>query len=330
MAKETIRQLILVGLAVLSINCGPISNVKITNINSSESTPVSPSDFRWKEIVLPIFGDILVLDKSRVYVIGETGFASLDSSLEKPRFIPFTIEKAFLTSDGGLTRRKMNLSGGRRDTEDRYTAMLCWADDAVFNADVLWVYAICEHTSQIWKVRFSDEHAVVDLTDFTHRSGSETEVLGPGELPDSGEPLLFPSRMADGSALLSEKRGGGFYLQWQSEDRRQIVDIDFVGKTGWLVIYGGGLMQSSDNGRNWKPIAAIPMKPDDYLVAMGFRDENEGFVVERHSILRTTDGGKTWVVQLEKAERSLTGIVVDDDIAFVYSDEGDLYVNIIR
>jgi len=328
MAKETIKQIILLTIAVLSINCGPTPDGKSPIGNIPDSEAVLPSNFEWKEIVLPIYGYVLVVEKDRVFIIGETGFASLDSSLEKPRLIPFKFEKAFLTTDGGLTRKRMIVSGERRDNEERYTAELCGAENAVFNADVLWVFAICEHTSQVWKVRFSNEGAVIDLTDFTYRSGSETEVLGPRGLPDSADPLLIPSLMADGSALLSETKNGDFFVRWQGEDQRQIVDLDFAGKNGWLLIHGGKLLHSGDNGKNWKPIGTIPMKPDGYLVGLGFRDEKEGFVVERHSVLKTTDGGRTWAVQLENTERSLSEITVDYDIALVYSDEGDVYVNL--
>ena len=90
---------------------------------------------------------------------------------------------------------------------------------------------------------------------------------------------------------------------------------------GWALIgMNGDLFATSDGGRTWVGQAT---GYDGELLALNFVDPLRGWIVGRYAVLRTVDGGQTWMRQptpeLKREDGSLIGLT---DVAFVDGRQG--------
>jgi photosystem II stability/assembly factor-like uncharacterized protein len=93
---------------------------------------------------------------------------------------------------------------------------------------------------------------------------------------------------ADGGQNWTTQRSG------TSEILRAVFFID--ARTGWAV---GGLntktlLKTTDSGTNWTDITPANIN-EKQLRDIAFADANNGWLIHRDSIYRTTDGGTTWI-----------------------------------
>jgi photosystem II stability/assembly factor-like uncharacterized protein len=72
------------------------------------------------------------------------------------------------------------------------------------------------------------------------------------------------------------------------------TDIFFAAADmGFVTTDAGALYRTTDGGTSWSPVAAAPQ----HLDSIWFRDTRTGFAAGGASVLRTSDGGITWVQQ---------------------------------
>jgi photosystem II stability/assembly factor-like uncharacterized protein len=75
----------------------------------------------------------------------------------------------------------------------------------------------------------------------------------------------------------------------------------FEASRGVAVSDGGKIFLTSDGGENWGEVRRWT-GPTDYLFDVEFIDENHGWAVGLAGVLRTTDGGRTWMQMPKKDE----------------------------
>jgi photosystem II stability/assembly factor-like uncharacterized protein len=81
-----------------------------------------------------------------------------------------------------------------------------------------------------------------------------------------------------------------------------VAAVDFVsGGTGWTVTVSGSVYETADGGAHWQPRGDLFRQtpgPPVEIVVVDFVDQSRGWAVTRvgihSSLLRTTDGGRTW------------------------------------
>ena len=116
------------------------------------------------------------------------------------------------------------------------------------------------------------------------------------------------------SILVYTDDGGETWQRQRAPSRTELIHIDFVNdRRGWIVGYGGTILNTVDGGLTWSPQSSNT-KATIYHV--DFRDEKRGWAVgERGTILRTEDGGQTWlaVINGEKATLLSVQFLNDDD-----------------
>lgn len=130
-----------------------------------------------------------------------------------------------------------------------------------------------------------------------------------------------------------------------------ITSVQFASPThGWAVGHSGVVLASSDGGQNWtlqldgNRIAALPASggevsaeappanPGDPLLDVYFSDAQHGHAVGAFGlVLRTDDGGKTWVrcngVLPNPEGRHLYAIRPSGDALYVVGESGSIFVS---
>jgi photosystem II stability/assembly factor-like uncharacterized protein len=97
------------------------------------------------------------------------------------------------------------------------------------------------------------------------------------------------------------------------------MDSDFVGSTGWIV--GGRIHKSTDGGATW----AEQFVSQELLYSVSFADALHGWAVGwGPTILRTTDGGQSWVPQSAGAPTNVYFAVqaVSPEVAWIAGADG--------
>src|SRR5579871_3061223 len=174
----------------------------------------------------------------------------------------------------------------------------CWLRDAVAPAKSV-VHTLCEQGA-MWST--SD----AGLTWAKHETGA-TERLRAMAFLDANRGYV----VGDHGLLLATEDGG---KKWQArtlDTKEHLMDITFVGESGWLSGFQGVLLHSTDGGRTWsKQITGTTQTLETVYIL----DADHGWSVGwAGTILLTTDGGKNWKhVQSDAANWSLTSIEFKD------------------
>lgn len=320
-------------LLMMSCNYNSIISSPIEErINKTKDNmkTVSIPEIKWKAVDLPILGEVLALYKDDIFVVGEQGIISLNQEMEVKKLPPIKIIGSYLTTDGGLIKGSNRLE--KKNVEySYYDSHLCFPQNAAFLSNNLYVFSICEHTTQLWKVTFDTKNTLLSLTNFTYHNidSGDNRVFGPTGLPSTTDKVLLPSFIKKGPALVTEDtKTGNLKVAWQGkEEDGGIVSIDFIGKQGWMLLSGGKILRSYDDGETWQYFSNIPSEAEHNVVEMKFRNEEEGYIVGDKIILSTVDGGKTWKFQNKEIDKILYKIVLDNNIAAIYGGKNSLYIN---
>jgi len=295
-------------------------------VNKIKSEPVS-----WQEISLPISAQTLVLHNGQIILASDEGLVSLTPSEAPKKFPPLKIQNEYVSTDGGLSRKSTEPIKQYPGDEKSYP-YVCSPENAGFLSNDLYVFAICEHTAQLWKVTFGQKNTLLNLTDFTYhdiKSGDDS-VLGPTRLSASDKTIFLPSFVEKGPALLTEDpKTGNLKVIWQGKDEDGgIASVYFIGEQGWMLLSGGKLFRSSDEGKNWQYFSNIPSKAEYNVVGLKFRNAQEGYIVGLEGqILSTVDGGKTWNFQNTGIDASLYKIAIDENTVAASGSYGSLLIN---
>ena len=150
----------------------------------------------------------------------------------------------------------------------------------------------------------------------------------------STKPFLAISCIDEQTAWIGGKAGilyrttdaGATWKLLTPNTTKHIFDMAFVdGSNGVAVGDWGLIMHTSDGGDTWTLLGMpedfvlstmaedIGLEPDDtILYAVSFADDRTGWIVgEFGTILKTTDGGKTWRQQQGPVESTLFGVHFD-------------------
>jgi photosystem II stability/assembly factor-like uncharacterized protein len=174
----------------------------------------------------------------------------------------------------------------------------CWLRDAA-SPEKSVVYTLCEQGA-VWST------ANGGVAWVKHETGA-TERLRAMAFIDVNRGFVI----GDHGLLLATEDGG---KKWQArplETKEHLMDITFVGESGWMSGFQGVLLHSEDGGRTWSKQETGTTQT---LETVYFLDQNHGWSVGwAGTILLTTDGGKSWKhVQSDAANWSLTSVQFKD------------------
>ncbi|MBL0240337.1 MAG: hypothetical protein IPQ00_07160 [Chloracidobacterium sp.] len=75
-----------------------------------------------------------------------------------------------------------------------------------------------------------------------------------------------------------------------------------------MLLSGGKLLRSMDNGGNWVDYSNIPDDAQFKVMNMKMMNESVGFIVGGEGlILRTEDSGKTWTKESSGVDKAFSG-----------------------
>lgn len=98
-----------------------------------------------------------------------------------------------------------------------------------------------------------------------------------------------------GGKILETTDGGFSFEARESGTDLALYDVSVVGEKIWISGQEGLILHSADDG---KTFAAQKSNTQNYLFAIQMIDASRGFAVgDRSTIVKTTDGGKTWVAE---------------------------------
>ena len=111
--------------------------------------------------------------------------------------------------------------------------------------------------------------------------------------------------------ILATVDGGKTWQPRVSGVKEHLMDIAFVGESGWISGYQGIVLHSADGGKTW---ARQPTKTSMTLESIFFLDQDHGWTVGwSGTILRTADDGKTWTtIKVPAAQWTLTAVTFTD------------------
>ena len=117
--------------------------------------------------------------------------------------------------------------------------------------------------------------------------------------------------VGNGGMVLATEDGGKTWQPRVSGVKEHLMDVAFVGESGWIVGYQGVILHSVDGGKTW---ARQATQTSMTLESVFFLDKDHGWSVGwSGTILRTVDGGKTWsVIKVPAAQWTLTALCFTD------------------
>ncbi len=136
------------------------------------------------------------------------------------------------------------------------------------------------------------------------------------------------------NTILHTADGGRTWQQQVEEQDRIYSDVHFVNpREGWVIGERGFIMHTSDAGQTWQrqmpesfERATIEEQfehPRPYLFGLYFADNSTGWICGLEAtILKTTDGGKTWKDLPSESEYAIYSISVKGDRGWAVGDKG--------
>ncbi len=104
--------------------------------------------------------------------------------------------------------------------------------------------------------------------------------------------------------LLKTSTGGLLWTEVDLDSSGIILDIFFINENiGWILQGGHNLIKTTDGGQTWSYLYLY----DGYSKKVFFTDEDYGWLSFAGQILRTTNGGNSWLLN-----DSLTGQTISD------------------
>lgn len=117
--------------------------------------------------------------------------------------------------------------------------------------------------------------------------------------------------IGNNGTLLASEDGGKTWAPRQVPTTEHLIDIAFIGESGWIVGRNGLILHTSDGGKTWvQQKTGIPQG----LASVQFLDAQNGWAVGWMGVvLRTRNGGGTWeTVKIGDASWSLTAVYFRD------------------
>ena len=155
----------------------------------------------------------------------------------------------------------------------------CWLRDANSPAAAT-AYLLCEQ-GQMWVT--TDAGAT-----WAQRNTGANSRLRAFSWVDASRGLV----VGNGGLLLATNDGGKTWQPRDSGVKQHLMDITFIGESGWIAGYQGVILHTTDGGKSW---VRQPTDTTMTLEGIFFLDADHGWAVGwSGTILRTVDGGKTW------------------------------------
>ncbi len=167
----------------------------------------------------------------------------------------------------------------------------------IFHRIIISGAAICALTLACWVI----------ARDADQIQQSDSEIL-----PLADQSLLTGIARADAGLFAVGERGhilfsadGSAWRQFNVPTRSNFTSVFALGKKIWAVGHDGVIVHSADSGQSWALQRYRPWSPETYaaedgipLLDVHFSDRQNGFAIGAFAlILRTTDGGATWVAE---------------------------------
>jgi photosystem II stability/assembly factor-like uncharacterized protein len=215
----------------------------------------------------------------------------------------------------------------------------CWMRDGAAPTNSL-VYLICEQTA-LWTSPDGGKT-------WSSRDMAKDGRLRALTFVDANRGLSI----GDGGLLLATEDAGKSWKPQDTGTKENLMDMTFVGESGWIVGFQGVILHSADGGRTWtkqksgttQTLESVyfvdathgwtvgwagtilrtsdagekwePIRATDAswsLTAVYFRDTKDGWIVGFNGqILRSSDGGTTWKAQQSPVKAWLTSMAFDD------------------
>lgn len=281
---------------LITMNCKyniPLSDLteKRAGVFKSDKDFTAEHKFQWIPINLPLYGNTIVSHNDLIYVVGTDGIITLTPELNVESSHSFSIIEEYISQDGGITIKPFN--------QNKKTN-LCSPEEAYFLSDYLYVFSLCEHTSQLWKIKFN-ETAQLTSINFTYSNSTldDYRVFGPTGLAGNKDKIMIPAFIKNRPALLTKNiKTNNLEVVWQGEiNDSNIVSVDFMEENGWILLGNGKIFHSIDNGVSWQYLMKLQLKPEDSVTGLKFKDKNKGYIIGDNLLYLTEDNGKTWSKQ---------------------------------
>jgi photosystem II stability/assembly factor-like uncharacterized protein len=131
-----------------------------------------------------------------------------------------------------------------------------------------------------------------------------------------------------GIILFTEDSGRTWALQ-KSETNAHLYHIDATGKKEAVIVGDNGLVLRTENaGLTWEkvivdPLETIKVNERPTLLSVAFVNDDLGFIIGwRGTILRTGDGGKSWLIQESGTKQNLYGIFAKKKAIWAVGGDG--------
>src|SRR5436853_2087112 len=96
--------------------------------------------------------------------------------------------------------------------------------------------------------------------------------------------------------LLSTDDGGRNWSTLIGAEFGKFYSVCFLDtQFGWANTRNGQVFRTRDGGLSWERIATVDDETGPTLGAIGFRDRENGWMIDPFEFWRTTDGGATWL-----------------------------------
>jgi photosystem II stability/assembly factor-like uncharacterized protein len=175
----------------------------------------------------------------------------------------------------------------------------CWLRDAASPAPST-VYALCEQGT-LWTTMDGGAK-------WQSRSIGASAPLRAMAFLDANRGIA----VGDAGTVLGTDDGGKKWAARESTTKEKLMDVTFIGDSGWASGMNGTLIATTDGGRTWK---AQKTGTTQAIEGIFFLDAKHGWAVGwAGTILRTTDGGDNWKkVTADVAQWSTSSIYFKDE-----------------
>lgn len=262
----------------------------------------------WKQIDLPVYGGKIDSYENELYIVSSEGVVVVNSTGEVRKLPDFKIVKATLSTDGGLTGKPLSQTDSKLCSDVQSSA---------FASSSLFVYSVCEHTAQIWKISFTAAGTSLEMIHLTYAYDGDW-VPGPRGVVGGENGVLMESYMAAGPTLMTgDPKTGRLKVVWQGPEKNEgIAAIDLKGADGWMVTGSGKLLKSSDGGRGWQERGRVPEEFNDQVTRLKIKNDHQAFIAGNDGlILFTNDGGMTWQRENTGENTSIDYMDLNENIA---------------
>lgn len=332
--------MILAFTGLMSQSCTPVLNTltkRDDNSVSVDSAKVAETGNHqgWSMIQLPVENaTALVGDGNLLLAIGADGIAAIGpNNGAQKRAVPAQLAD-FLSKDGGLTLISELRRNGASKNNSENSREFCDPESAAVSEGRLYVFALCEHTSQVWSVDLTDSQSHAFLTEFTYstypKSNADDTVFGPTSVAKVGNAILFPAALESGPAILKlDTRIPAFRLIWKGGRHEGVLlSVSFADEVGKMLMSDGSILVSEDLGKTWKHFGQIPPQYVGKVWRIAFADLREGYIAgENGIVLQTRDGGKTWIKAAIDTDGSIYDVAVDRNRAVIVADFKTILTN---